>query len=59
MSTEYEVIRAMFDSRNNRDMADLLKTNQELKPLIENSNRVLKGMIDVNTLPLPPAAKAQ
>jgi hypothetical protein len=59
MSTEYEVIRAMFDSRNNRDMVDLLKTNRELRPLIENSNRVLKGLNDVNSMPLPPASKAQ
>lgn len=59
MATEYDVIRAMFDAKQNRDMADLVKVNQELKPLIVNSNRVLKGMIDVNTLKLPPSQKAQ
>jgi len=59
MATEIDVIRAMFDAKQNRDLADLQRTNQELKPLIANSNRVLKGMIDVNSLPLPPSKRAE
>jgi hypothetical protein len=63
MSTEYEnveaTIRQLFSDKQERDLAALRKTNQELRPLIDNSNRVLKGMIDVNTLPLPPSQKAE
>jgi len=58
MATEIEIIRAMFDAKQTRDLADLKQTNQELKPLIENSNRILKGMIDVRTL-TPPSVQAQ
>ena len=59
MSTEYDVIRAMFDARQARDMAELLRTNQELKPFVQRSRDALQGKIDVNTLPLPPSKQAQ
>ncbi len=57
MTIEQEV-RAMFDARQEKELATLKQTNQELKPLIENSNRILKGMIDVGTL-TPPSVQAQ
>lgn len=58
MSTEHELIRAMFDHKQAQDLANLRKANEELKPLIDNSNRVLKGMVDVNTL-TPKSQQAQ
>ena len=58
MTTEYDVIRAMFEAKQARDMADMLKVNQELKPLVQKSQDQLQGKIDINTL-IPPSKQAQ
>lgn len=58
MASEFEVIRAMFDAKQEKDMAELKKANQELRPLIENSSRVLRGTVDVNTL-IPKSGQVQ
>jgi hypothetical protein len=50
MQTEIEqTIRTMFDNKNNRDLADLMATNQQLLPLIENSERVLGRRMSVRS----------
>ena len=55
---EEEMIRAMFDSRNNRDTTELMKTNSEIKAAVDQSNKTLKGEININSL-IPPSGKAQ
>lgn len=55
---EHEMIRAMFDSRNNRDTAELQKTNSEIKAIVVNSNKTLRGEIDINKL-LPPSSQSK
>lgn len=49
-TTSEDVIRAMFDTKQARDLEKLRKVNQELKPYLERSTNLLLGKIDVNTL---------
>lgn len=58
MSTEYDTIREMFHMKQEKELADLRKANQELRSSVENSNRVLKGLVDVRTY-IPPSVQSQ
>lgn len=51
-------IASMFKAKQDRDIEELRRTNSELRPLLENSQKSLRGEMDVNKL-LPPSSQAQ
>ena len=58
---EEEACRALFDARNNHDMARMermQKDNTEMRAMLSKSNSLLKGEIDVNKL-LPPSSQTK
>ena len=47
---EEEACRALFDARNNNDLARLQKDTTEMRTLMSQSQKSLRGEIDINTL---------